>query len=111
MNVKKNPEHLLKPGEKIPANIKIIQTDKKFPGDCRVETECRHCGFRTALTAFETLCQVMLFGRNDSNNPQYRFGLRYVFKYYQICFRDNCLYLEPQIRGRIIQELIEDDKM
>ena len=59
---------MIKPGEKIPESIKIVKTDKKFPGDCRVETECRHCGFRTALTAFETLCQAMLFGRNDSTS-------------------------------------------
>ena len=103
-------DELIRPNEEVPDNIKIIRTDKKFPGDCRVETECRNCGFRTALTAFETMCHVMLFGRNDSNNPQYRFGLRYVFKYFEICFRNNFVWTEFQIRGQILRELFDGDE-
>ena len=101
-------DKLVKPDEEIPNSIRIIQTDKKFLGDCRVEIECRNCGFGVALTAFEVLCNMMMFGRIDGNNPRYGFGRKYIWKYFEICHGDNRLYLEANIRSRIIKELIED---
>ena len=101
---------LVRPGEKIPDSIKIIKTNKKFHGDCLIGLKCRNCGFQIALTIFETLWNVMLFGRLDSNNPQYRFGLRYIFKYFEICFRNNFVYKELQIRGQILRELFDEDE-
>ena len=101
---------LVKSGEKIPSSIRIIRTDKKFPGDCRVETICKHCGTGTALTAYAVLCNTLLFGRNDNNNPQYTNGHKFIFKYFEICNKENKLLLEPQIRGRILREL-NDEKM
>ena len=103
-------DDLIRPGENIPDYIKIIKTDKKFPGDCRVETVCKHCGVGTPLTAYEVLCNAMLFGRNDSNNPQYRFGSRFIWKYFGICSKKNELLLEPEIRRQILQEL-NNEKM
>ena len=100
---------LIKPGEKIPGSIKIIRTDKKFDGDCRIETQCRSCGYGVALTTFEGMWNVLLFGRNDGNNPKYAFGPKYIQKYLEICFR-NGPKPEPEIRSQIIKELIDENE-
>ena len=90
---------LIKTGEKIPGSIKIIRTDKKFDGDCRVETS------GIPLTAWEVVWNFFLFARNDDNNPQYMYGFRYFKKYFEICMRDMTPHPEPEIRSQILKEL------
>ena len=90
---------LIKTGEKIPSSIKIIRTDNKFDGDCRVETN------GIPLTAWEVVWNFFLFGRNDENNPRYMFGSDYGWKYLEICKRDNTPHPEPEIRSQILKEL------
>ena len=46
---------LLKSGEKIPNSIRIIRTDNKFDGDCRVETN------GIPLTAWEVVWNFFHF--------------------------------------------------
>ena len=90
---------LVKPGEKIPDSIKIIRTDKKFDGDCRVET------YGIPLTIDEVMWNFFLFFRNDGNNPWYRYGVDYGWTYLGICKRDNTPHPEPEIRSQILKEL------
>ena len=94
---------LIKTGEKIPGSIKIIRTDKKFDGDCRVETS------GIPLTAWEVVWNFFLFARNDDNNPQYMYGFRYFKKYFDICIRDKTPHPEPEIRSKILKELREEN--
>ena len=94
---------LIKTGEKIPNSIKIIRTDKKFDGDCRVETN------GTPLTAWEVVWNFFLFARNDDNNPRYMFGFRYFSKYFEICLRDKTPHPEPEIRSKILKELRKEN--
>ena len=94
---------LIKTGEKIPGSIKIIRTDKKFDGDCRVETS------GIPLTAWEVVWNFFLFARNDDNNPQYMYGFRYFKKYFEICIRDKTPHPEPEIRSKILEELREEN--
>ena len=92
---------LIKSGEKIPSSIRIIRTDKKFDGDCRIETS------GIPLTAWEVVWNFFLFGRNDGNNPWYMFGSDYFWKHLEICKRDNTPHPEPEIRSQILKELSE----
>ena len=94
---------LIKSGEKIPSSIKIIRTDNKFDGDCRVETN------GIPLTAWEVVWNFFLFARNDDNNPQYMWGFRYFKKYFDICIRDKTPHPEPEIRSKILKELREEN--
>jgi hypothetical protein len=93
--------YLANPGEKIPDSIRIIRTDKKFDGDYRVET------YGIPLTINEVTWNFFLFFRNDGNNPYYRHGIDYGWKYLDICKRDNTPHPEPEIRSQILKELRE----
>ena len=106
-------DELIKKDEFCPSSIKIVRTDKKFPGDCKVETVCKHCGTGTALSAVVMATNIITWGRNDNNCPSYRYGRLYILKYIEICVRNNRIYLEPEIRWQILKELAdgEDEKM
>ena len=94
--------------KKFQAVLRLSERTKNFDGDCRIETQCRSCGYGVALTAFEGMWNILLFGRNDGNNPKYAFGPKNIQKYLEICFR-NGPKPEPEIRSQIIKELIDEN--
>lgn len=105
-------ESLVEPDETIPSSIKIERTDKNFDGDCKITykiSEDRMDDF--APTSAEIGHVALLIGRNDMNNPRYRWGKQYMLHYLTMLFRDNTMYWEPTIRQNLLQELQQSEKI
>ena len=105
-------ENLVKTNESLLPSIKIERTDKNFDGDCKITYkifEDRMDDF--APSAAEIGHVALLIGRNDMNNPKYRWGKRYMLHYLTMLFRDNTMYWEPNIRQNLLQELEQSEKI
>jgi len=103
---------IVKSDEKLASTIRIERTDKNFDGDCKITykiSEDRMDDF--APSAAEIGHVALLIGRNDMNNPRYRWGKRYMLHYLTMLFRDNTMYWEPTIRQNLLQELEQSEKI
>lgn len=98
---------LVKDMEKISSKIGFVRTDSRFEGDHKFFYKIGESSF--APTAEEVGHMALLIGRNDANNPAYKWGARYMARYIQDLFRDNTLEYEKNIRSQILNELNESE--
>ena len=65
--------------ENLPSRIGMERTDLHFDGDCKLFL--KQGDEEIAPTSEEIGFMALLVGRNDENNPKYRWGRNYMFQY------------------------------
>ena len=95
--------------------ITTTVTNAKFVGDCKfcLTTQCSTCGNESSLapTCEQIGHTAVMIARNDSNNPAYPIGFNYMWRFLNICFRQNSLEWEKNIRSQILSEEFQSKKI
>ena len=100
----------------IPASgIELTRTDKTHDGDHRLDfiIGCSSCGSKVAISpSCEQLTHAsIIIARNDANNPRYHIGFKYMWRYQNICFRENSLEYAKNLKSQILSEEYNSQKM
>ena len=100
---------LVKNLEILPPRLGMERTDLHFDGDHKIILKQGEA--KIAPTSEEIGFMALLVGRNDANNPRYRYGRNYMYQYLSILFRDNNLEYERNIRSQILNELEQSESI
>ena len=64
-----------------------------------------------APTCEQVAHMAIMIARNDANNPKYHIEFNYMWTYLNICFRENTLEWETNLRSQIVSEWFQNKKM